>query len=145
MITIDLLQFAAVAVLVTMMLAGLGLAGVSLLGRQRMRELAYRERIAMIEKGLVPSPETDPAGFEAMLAPRSPSVKAIRYRTGGVILSGLGLAYTVLIFFIVPDIRRIALGVGGFLTVLGLTSLFNGLLLAGDDVDGIRRTNRPRG
>ena len=30
----------------------------------RMRELRIRERIAMIEKGLVPPPEVDPAGFD---------------------------------------------------------------------------------
>jgi hypothetical protein len=32
--------------------------------KARVRELEIRERIAMIERGLVPSPETDPKGFE---------------------------------------------------------------------------------
>jgi hypothetical protein len=99
----------------------------------------------LIEKGLVPSPEADPAGFEAMLGPRTLSTKAIRYRTGGVILTALGLAYTILIFFVVPDIRGIALGVGGFLTVLGIGSFVNGMLLAGDGVEGSRRNSTPRG
>src|SRR5438270_7486137 len=123
-----------VALLMVAVLAiGLGGAWLAVRGRQRMRELAVQERIAMIEKGLIPSPETDPAGFDAMLAPRRPSVKAVRFRTAGLILAGFGLSVTVLLFFIQPEIRGIALGVGGALTVFGMTILANGLLLASDE------------
>jgi hypothetical protein len=137
-------QVMVAVLLMAVMAAGLGVAWLAVHGRQRMRELAYQERIAMIEKGLVPSPETDPAGFDALMAPRRPGVKAIRYRTGGVILTGLGLALTVLIFFVVPEIRGIALGVGGAVTVFGLTILANGLLLASDDVEGSWRNTGKR-
>jgi hypothetical protein len=134
------------AILVAMiMFAGLGIAWLAIRGRQRIRELAYQERIAMIEKGLMPSPETDPAGFEAMLAPTPPSVKALRYRTAGLILTGYGLAMAILLFFVVPSIRGIALGVGGALTVLGLTVLGNGLLLAADGQESSARHTPPRG
>ena len=34
------------------------------LARARVRELEVRERIAMIERGLVPPPEVDPRGFD---------------------------------------------------------------------------------
>ena len=34
------------------------------LSRARVRELEVRERIAMIERGLVPPPEVDPRGFD---------------------------------------------------------------------------------
>ena len=35
------------------------------IGWARVRELEVRERIAMIEKGLIPPPESNPRGFEA--------------------------------------------------------------------------------
>jgi hypothetical protein len=141
----ELAQIVVAMLLLAVMAAGLGVAWLAVHGKQRMRELAYQERIAMIEKGLVPSPETDPAGFDAMLAPRGPSVKSIRYRTAGVILTGFGLALTILMFFIVPYIRGIALGVGGAFTVFGLTVLANGLLLASDEVEGSWRSTPRRG
>jgi len=34
------------------------------LSKARVRELEVRERIAMIERGLVPPPEVDPRGFD---------------------------------------------------------------------------------
>ncbi len=37
---------------------------VATLSRARVRELEVRERIAMIERGLVPPPEVDPRGFD---------------------------------------------------------------------------------
>lgn len=143
--TTPLIEFAVAMVLLPVLFAGLGLIWMALRGRQRIRELAYQERIAMIEKGLMPSPESDPAGFDAMLAPRRLSPKAIFFRTAGVILTGLGLSLTVLLFFVVPEIRGIALGVGGALTVIGLTVLANGLLLAGDGAQSNGRNTPPRG
>jgi hypothetical protein len=125
---------------ITTLLAGLGVGWLAIRGRQRLRELAYQERIAMIEKGLVPSPESDPSGFEAMFARRPPSIKAVRFRTAGVILTGFGLAMIILLSFVVPQVRGIALGVGGAITVLGLTVLGNGLLLAADEESNARRT-----
>ena len=38
-----------------------------MLSRARIREFEIRERIAMIEKGLVPPPEKDPDGFDRVL------------------------------------------------------------------------------
>ena len=43
---------------------GIALAIIKTMGKMRIRELQIRERIAMIEKGLVPPPEMDPAGFD---------------------------------------------------------------------------------
>ena len=43
---------------------------VSTVMQSRVRELEVRERIAMIEKGLVPPPEVDPNGFEREMARR---------------------------------------------------------------------------
>lgn len=135
-----------IIVLAAVVVAGLGFAWLAVRGRQRLRELAYQERIAMIEKGLVPSPETDPARFEALMAPpRPPSLKAQRYRGAGVILTGLGVAQIVLLGFVVPQIRGIAVGVGGAVMVIGLTMLANGLLIASDEREGSPRNTPPRG
>ena len=142
--TTEAMQILAAMLMLVLMLTGAGLAWLAVHGRQKIRELAYQERIALIEKGLVPSPESDPAGFDALLAPRGPGVKAIRYRTAGIILTGFGIAFTVLLFFVVPTIRGIALGVGGSVTILGLTVLGNALLLAADDMEGSGRNNVKR-
>ena len=142
---IDVGSLLAVMLPVILLLGGVGVALIALHGRQRLKELAVQERIALIEKGLVPSPESDPAGFESALAPRPVSAKAVRYRSGGLMLTGLGLALTILLFFVMPRaVRGIALGVGGALTVVGLTILGNGLLLATDDVEGTGRATAPR-
>ena len=133
-------------VLAAVMVAGLGFAWLAVRGRQRLRELAYQERIAMIEKGLVPSPEADPARFDSLMGPpRPPSLKAQRYRGAGVMLTGLGIAQIVLLAFVVPELRGIAVGVGGAVVVFGLTMLANGLLIASDEREGSPRNTPPRG
>jgi hypothetical protein len=114
-------------------LGGLGLVAYTLSGRQRLRELAIKERIALIEKGLVPSPEVDPARFETLVGLRRPvNSKAARYRSAGVIIMGLGLAMLVLLAF-AAGVPEIGFGVGGGLAILGLAAFINGTLLAGDD------------
>ena len=112
---------------------GLGLVAYTLSGRQRLRELAIKERIALIDKGLVPSPEVDPARFETLVGLRRPvNSKAARYRSAGVIIMGLGLAMLVLLAF-AAGVPEIGFGVGGGLAILGLAAFINGTLLAGDD------------
>ena len=96
------------------------LAIVKALAQSRIRELEVRERIAMIERGLVPAPEADPRGFERAMgrldrvqgAPR-----AERLRGGGIVLIGVGLGLTLLLS-LTADLR-VGLGVGGFLVILG--------------------------
>jgi hypothetical protein len=114
-------------------LGGLGLVAYTLSGRQRLRELAIKERIALIDKGLVPSPEVDPARFETLVGLRRPvNSKAARYRSAGVIIMGLGVAMLVLLAF-AAGVPEIGFGVGGGLAILGLAAFINGTLLAGDD------------
>jgi hypothetical protein len=144
---VDVGSILAIALPLILIVGAVGVAWIALLGRQRLKELAIQERIALIEKGVVPSPESNPAGFEEALAPhRVISSKALRYRSAGLVLTGVGVALTVLLFFVMPwAVRGIALGVGGALTVLGLTVLGNGLLLANDDVEGSPRNTAGRG
>jgi hypothetical protein len=121
-----------------MVLGGMILIGLALRGRQRIRELAIRERIALIEKGLVPSPEADPARFEELVGLRRPiSNKAARYRSAGVMVMGLGAALVFLLTF-AAGVFQVAIGIGGGLFILGLAVFINGTIASGDDLPGPR-------
>jgi len=93
--------------------------------RARIREMEIRERIAMIEKGLVPPPEKDPDAFDRIMRrydrPRGPG----RYRRIGIILTGLGFGLMMLIS--ATDELRNGLGVGGLFVALGLAILIGSL------------------
>lgn len=95
----------------------------------RVRELQIRERIALIEKGLVPPPEVDPRGFDRALRrdehwPRRTS--SHRHRSAGVTLIGVGLGLILMIAFAGEDPEK-AVGIGGFIVMLGLAFLVNSL------------------
>jgi hypothetical protein len=102
------------------------LAIVSIVTRARVRELEVRERIAMIEKGLVPPPEVDPRGFAREMARHGRGSRRTgyrdnaKYRRAGVIITFVGLGLLVMLY---PNFR-----VGGFLFVLGIGFLVNSLL-----------------
>ena len=131
---------AAALVVGAIVLGALGVAALALRGRQNLRELVVRERIAMIEKGLMPPPEVDPGRFDRLVEaqPRRPELqhatikmleRGTRYRSAGVMLMGLGLAIFVLIAF-AAQIPEVAFGIGGGLAALGLAVFVNGVLLA---------------
>ena len=113
-------------------LAGCTVAIVGTLARNRVRELEIRERIAMIEKGLMPPPEVDPRGFERAMAHHDLYAYQTRYRPagrhrrGGITLIGVGFGSMVLIALAAGDPGP-AIGVGGFLVIIGLAFLINGL------------------
>jgi hypothetical protein len=98
---------------------------VQTLARARVRELEVRERIAMIERGLVPAPEVDPRGFDhAMSRLERHDVRyGHRHRSAGVTLMGVGFGLMVLIAFTAD--ASIAIGVGGFLVVIGIAFFIN--------------------
>jgi hypothetical protein len=108
---------------------GFVLIVVMVLGRTRLSELAIKERIALIEKGLVPSPETDPERFDSMVGRRRPAnPRGARYKTAGVMLMGLGGGMLLLIGF-ASGAPEVGFGVGGGIAVVGLAALLNGLVL----------------
>jgi hypothetical protein len=97
--------------------------------KARVRELEVRERIAMIERGLVPPPEVDPRGFDrAMLLmqarnrQRSPG----RHRRAGVILMGIGFGLVMLIGVAGGSMNE-GIGIGGFFVIMGFAFFINGL------------------
>lgn len=117
-------------------LGGFVLIGMTLASRQRLRELAVKERIAMIEKGLVPPPEVDPERFERLVSTRRrpANSRGTRYRSAGIIIIGLGLGLMMLISLAAGELE-VGFGIGGGLAVLGAAVYFNGVLLSRDEPD----------
>jgi len=107
---------------------------VKTLAHARVRELEIRERIAMIERGLVPAPEVDPRGFDrAMNRLERHEYRGYRrtssgrHRRAGVTLMGVGFGLMVLIAFTSGE-ESVAIGVGGFLVVIGAAFFINSLI-----------------
>jgi hypothetical protein len=110
-------------------IAGGILSGIiATLSRARVRELEIRERIAMIEHGLVPPPERDPEGFEQQMRVVDQVQQrhaGPRFRSGGIMVMSVGFGLMVLLWFV--GVEREAIGVGGFLVMIGLGLLVNSL------------------
>src|SRR5262245_56906571 len=106
------------------------------MAKARVREAEIRERIAMIEKGLVPPPEVDLGPFDRSMSRfdrhdfdrhyRSTG----RHRRGGVILIAQGFGLMVLIGFTSGEVSS-GVGVGGFLVILGLAFVIISLFYEG--------------
>jgi hypothetical protein len=96
--------------------------------RQRSRELEmkYRERLAMIERGVAPGPGRDPVEFERwqQLDARPTHSPAT---TLGVVTIALGLGLTLLIGF-TAEAPTVAIGIGGSIIVLGAAFIVIGQL-----------------
>jgi hypothetical protein len=139
-------QEVAVTIMTLIILGGVALMIAAMMNRRRFREMDHRERLAMIERGVLPSPETDPAGFEsgARFSAAEPDT-GVRYRTAGVLMMGLGLGLAVLITFSAHE-PGIGIGIGGGWAVLGAASLLNYFLIAKREQDrsAIRRWTPPR-
>jgi hypothetical protein len=109
------------------------LAAIWISWRARMRELAHRERLAMIEKGLMPPAEFF-AGGPDMAVPRALdaagpplSRTASRFRSAGVIFVGLGVAAGLIIGVAALE-PTVGLGVGGAIAAIGAAMIVNGVL-----------------
>jgi hypothetical protein len=124
-------------------IGGIALAIVKSISVARVRELEVRERIAMIEKGLVPPPESNPRGFERALdamdemkkARREDSYErylyrrhrgAERHRSAGILLTGIGFGLMFMLGLTTSS-PGTGIGVGGFLVLLGLAFFINSL------------------
>jgi uncharacterized protein DUF6249 len=112
---------------------GVAMLWMAVSSRRRIREMEHRERLAMIERGLAPAPEADPAGFERRtgLARRPQPPQAARSRSAGVILIGFGLGLAVLIAFAAGE-PGVGLGIGGGFALLGAAFVVNGMLMSRD-------------
>ena len=118
-----------VTVISVIVFASLGVLWMAMTSRRAVREMEHRERLAMIQRGLVPAPESDPLGFEAAVAPfQSDDLRGERWRTAGTLTIGLGLSLAVLLTFTAGE-SGIGFGVGGAFVVLGSAILLNGFQL----------------
>ena len=139
-------EFSVVVTISLMILAGVGLMLAAMMNRRRFREMEHRERLAMIERGVLPSPESDPTGFESGAGfSGTESDLGIRYRTAGVLMIGFGLGVLILISSAANN-PEVGVGVGGSFAVLGAASLLNYFLISRREQDrgGPRRwTPRP--
>jgi hypothetical protein len=113
--------------------SGCVVAIVATIARNQVRALEIRERIAMIEKGLVPPPEVDPTGFDREMnrydrraMRRRERHGPFRHRRVGIVFMGVGFGLMTLIALSGDSLRE-GLGVGGFFVVLGLAFFINGL------------------
>jgi hypothetical protein len=81
--------------------------------RAKILEMAHRERLAMIERGLKPigGPLTD-------LSPGRAKGRSSRMMSGGIVVVGLGLALAMVIGFTSRE-PEIAVGIGGAVAILG--------------------------
>ena len=109
-------------------IGGITVAIVNSIGRARIRELEIRERIAMIERGMVPAPEADPNGFER----RMHAVDRLqhrhagsRFRAGGIMVMSVGFGLMMLLWF--TGVPRSGVGIGGFLVIIGIGLFVNSL------------------
>jgi hypothetical protein len=104
---------------------------VGMVMRGHVRELEIRERIAMIERGMVPPPESDPGGFDRRLRSMQQYQRgdaAPRHRSAGVILIAVGLGLMVLLTY-AGGVPQEGIGIGGFVIILGLGFFINSLFV----------------
>lgn len=113
--------------------AGAALMIAAMHNRRLIREMEHRERLAMIERGVMPSPEANPAAFEAaagFLEPDKDEVnRSQRYRTAGVLLIGFGLGL-VFVIGVAARSPEVGWGIGGAWISLGAASLLNYWLMS---------------
>jgi hypothetical protein len=113
--------------------AGVAVLWMAMNSRRRFREMEHRERLAMIDRGLLPPPEIDPGRFERQAGLRQPEPQgAARSRSIGVVMIGLGLAFMVLITF-AAEAPGVGVGIGGAFAILGAAFLFNSVLMTRQD------------
>jgi len=117
-----------VSVFSLMIFAGVAVLWLAMSNRRALREMEHRERIALIQAGIVPAPEADPLAFETQFEPSSSLSRKDRWRTAGTLTVGLGMALLVLLSF--TGNGDIGFAVGGAFVVLGLSFLVNGTLLS---------------
>ena len=117
-----------VSVFSLMVFAGVAVLWLAMSNRRALREMEHRERIALIQAGIVPAPEADPLAFETQFEPSSTLSRKDRWRTAGTLTVGLGMALLVLLSF--TGNGDIGFAVGGAFVVLGLSFLLNGTLLS---------------
>ena len=123
-------QISVVIVSALVFLSGLAVIWMAIQSRRQVREMEHRERLAMIERGLVPGLDADPGALTRRFTPaRLPeSRSASRARTGGVTLISLGLALMFMMTFAAGQ-PEVGLGIGGAFALVGAGFYVNSVLI----------------
>ena len=130
------------SVVTLIVFGGLGVLYLAMTNRRALREMEHRERLAMIQRGLIPSPEADPLAFEAATGGAYDGRRSERWRSAGITIIGFGLALMMLLSF-TAGAPGVGIGVGGAFAVLGFTLLLNGTQLG--RTESSRRPSAPLG
>ena len=107
------------SVVMLIVFGGLGVLYLAMTNRRALREMEHRERLAMIQRGLIPSPEADPLAFEAATGGSYDGRRSERWRSAGITIVGFGLALMMLLSFTAGE-PGVGIGVGGAFAVLGV-------------------------
>jgi Flp pilus assembly protein TadB len=121
-------EWFGIGVAVLAVTGGLGVAYYAMWIDSKKRELRHRERMAMIERGLVPPAAVE--GFERSRRPRDS-------RRSGVFMICLGVGLAVMFGLMHQSWRQV--WIGALVGMFGVANLINGLL---DDRD-LRREQLP--
>jgi uncharacterized protein DUF6249 len=109
-------------------IGGCTVAIVATIARARVREAEIRERIAMIERGLMPSPEVDPAGFDRAIGRRNRLYRRPhdpgKHRRVSIIMMGVGFGVMVM-FWMIGESDGPA--IGAFMVILGFAFFISSL------------------
>lgn len=98
------IPFLVFAIPIIAIIGGITAGIVRTLGQQRLAELAARERLAAIEKGIDPSKLTPPPGLgtdwggDWSGAPRDPHRRAQSLMIGGLVTLAVGIGLSILIW-----------------------------------------------
>jgi hypothetical protein len=113
-----------------LIVAGVVVVAMGIQSRRHIREMEHRERLAMIERGLTPPPDLETAAMERTLSNEDATryARILRWRTAGIIMIGLGLAYFFLVTFAVRN-PEIGIGVGGAFVTIGAAFFVNAIML----------------
>ncbi len=114
-----------VMVLLAGMASGVFIIVMAMRKRAHTVELRHRERMAMIERGMVPPPEAswrEGAWEPQQVMVRSEMIKravARRWMTAGIVVVALGLSFMTIIGVAAGE-PSVALGLGGAFAILGV-------------------------
>lgn len=121
--------------------AGLTVIFAALRYRTKVLELRHAERLAMIERGLMPSPEMSGLDLEAPGPPQEAVVRG-RSMSLGIIVVGLGIALTFLVGIAGGSLEA-GIGLGGAIAILGGAFIVRSLVVGQSQLVAPSRPHRP--
>jgi hypothetical protein len=108
--------------------AGFGIIVLALRYRAKVLEMTHRERMAMIERGLLPPPERDPLRvIESQHGRRRHSTTSQRRLSFGIAMIGWGVGIAILFSFAF-GVPGVGVGFGGAFVVIGAAMIVTALV-----------------